>query len=181
MTSANQKRPAIFFDRDGVLNVDRGYVHRIEDFEWLPGAIEAIKIANDRNYFVFVVTNQSGVARGLYQEEHVRLLHEHMQQELRRRGAHIDDFRYCPDHPEGTVAKYARVSSWRKPEPGMILDLLEHWPVDRERSIVIGDKQIDLEAARAAGLRGILVQGANLMELIDRLTAVLASPSQSAV
>ena len=114
-TAAGRARPAIFLDRDGVLNVDRGYVHRIEDFAWLPGAIDAIKIANDRDWLVFVVTNQSGVARGLYDEERVRFLHDHMQQELRRHGAHIDDFRYCPYHPEATVAKYAQASTWRKP------------------------------------------------------------------
>jgi D-glycero-D-manno-heptose 1,7-bisphosphate phosphatase len=170
-TAADRARPAIFLDRDGVLNVDRGYVHRIEDFEWLPGAIEAIKTANERGWLVFVVTNQSGVARGLYGEEQVRRLHEHMQRELRRHGAHIDDFRYCPFHPEAAVAHYARASNWRKPEPGMILDLLEHWPIDRTRSVVIGDKEIDLDAACAAGLRGVLVGGENLAELVERLTA----------
>jgi D-glycero-D-manno-heptose 1,7-bisphosphate phosphatase len=162
LIAQNRPRPALFLDRDGVLNVDRGYVHLIEDFEWTAGAIEAVKCANDRNRFVFLVTNQAGVARGYYSEEQVGLLHEHLQRELRRHGAHIDDVRYCPFHPDGTVVKYAKASRWRKPEPGMFLDLLESWPVDRGRSVAVGDKASDLEAARRADLAGVLFAGGNL-------------------
>jgi D-glycero-D-manno-heptose 1,7-bisphosphate phosphatase len=166
---AGGPRPAIFLDRDGVLNIDRGYVHRIEDFEWLPGAIEAIRLANERGFLVFVVTNQSGVARGLYGEEDVQRLHDHMRRELARHGAHIDDIRYCPYHPDGTVPRYARASSWRKPQPGMILDLLAHWPVDTARSVVIGDRQLDLDTARAAGLEGLLVESGRLFDAVQRV------------
>jgi D-glycero-D-manno-heptose 1,7-bisphosphate phosphatase len=155
-------RPAVFFDRDGTLNVDTGYVHRPEDLVFLPGAVAAVKRVNDLGYFAFLVTNQSGVARGYYTEADVHAFHAHLQQQLGGAGAHLDDIRYCPDLPDGTVAAYARESNWRKPAPGMFLDLMRVWPVIAERSIVVGDKDIDMQAAEAAGLRGLHFRGGNL-------------------
>ena len=164
--SARARRPAVFFDRDGVLNVDHGYTHDIAQFQWTPGAREAVRLANDRGFYVFMVTNQSGVARGFYAEEDVRRLHAHMQKELGEIGAHIDDFRFCPHHPHATVAAYARDCGWRKPRPGMILDLLAHWPVDVERSLLIGDQDSDLAAAAAAGVKGVKTDGAASLEVL---------------
>jgi D,D-heptose 1,7-bisphosphate phosphatase len=163
-----ERKPAAFLDRDGVLNVDHGYVARREDFQWVDGAREAIKTLNDAGYYVFVVTNQSGIARGLYTEEQMHALHTHMKDGLAEIGAHIDDLRYSPFHPEGEVERYRRVSDWRKPGPGMILDLLAHWPVERERSVVIGDKDRDMEAAKAAGIRGLMFRGGDLEEFVKR-------------
>jgi D-glycero-D-manno-heptose 1,7-bisphosphate phosphatase len=156
LVPASLARPAVFFDRDGVLNVDHGYTHRWADFEWVEGAIEAIKDANDRNLFVFVTTNQSGVARGFYEEAAIDVLHRQMQNVLRAHGAHVDDIRYCPHHPDGVVSRYARACDWRKPGAGMLLDLARHWPVDLGASLMIGDNLTDLEAASAAGVRGVL-------------------------
>jgi histidinol-phosphate phosphatase family protein len=107
-------------------------------------------IAAAAGYFAFVVTNQSGVARGLFEEAHVRQLREYMAEELAKIDAHIDAFKSCPDHPEAVVERYRHVSDRRKPAPGMILDLLKRFPVDVSSSILIGDKPADLEAAQAA-------------------------------
>ncbi|QOZ08451.1 HAD-IIIA family hydrolase [Bradyrhizobium sp. CCBAU 51765] len=156
------RRPAVFFDRDGVLNHDSGYTFESHRLEWIEGAREAVKAVNDAGYFAFVITNQSGVARGYYEEHHVVALHRWMADQMALIGAHVDAFEYCPDHPEGTVARYCRPSDRRKPAPGMIIDLAQRFPVDMTRSLVIGDKPSDIEAARAAGLAGHLFEGGNL-------------------
>ncbi len=170
MSEIKPTRGAFFFDRDGVLNEDLGYVGEIERFRWIDGAREAIKLVNDRGLFVFVVTNQSGVAHGFFGEASVHGLHAHMCRELSDVGAHIDDMRFCPQHPDGVVAAYAQASSWRKPEPGMLLDLMEHWPVDRAQSHMIGDKPDDALAGERAGIAGhCLVPGERLDALVERL------------
>ena len=162
LVPASLRRGAVFFDRDGVLNVDHGYTHRWDEFEWIEGAVEAIKIANDRNLFAFLVTNQSGVARGYYDEAAVLQLHDQLQAHLRARGAHLDDIRYCPFHPDGIVAAYTAASDWRKPGAGMITDLAAHWPLDMSRSRLIGDQPSDLAAAAAAGVPATLFRGGRL-------------------
>ena len=151
------RKPATFFDRDGVLNHDDGYTHRIDGFRWIDGAKAAIKRCNDEGRYVFVVTNQAGVARGYYDEAAVRELHAWMNEDLRSIGAHIDAFRYCPHHREGTIPDYARDCDWRKPNPGMILDILKNWQVDKAQSVLLGDKQSDIDAAAAAGIAGVLL------------------------
>ncbi|MCK1594672.1 HAD-IIIA family hydrolase [Bradyrhizobium sp. 164] len=163
------RRPAVFFDRDGVLNIDKAYVHRIEDFEWVNGAREAIKLCNDRGYYAFVVTNQSGIARGYYGVDDVHRLHDWMTGELAAIGAHIDEYQYCPYHEEGTVEAYRRVSDRRKPAPGMILDCMKAWPVRAEGSLLIGDNCRDVEAAVAAGISGHLYQGGDLAAFLRPL------------
>lgn len=166
---AHITRPAVFLDRDGVLNVDHGYVHSSKNLEWVGGAKSAVKILNDAGYYVFVVTNQAGVARGYYNEEAISLLHQFMNGQLLVSGAYIDDWRYCPFHPEATVQQYKVAHPWRKPEPGMILDLLKSWPIDCDRSFLVGDKQSDLAAANAAGIVGHLFNGANLTDTIENI------------
>jgi D,D-heptose 1,7-bisphosphate phosphatase len=163
------RRPAVFFDRDGVLNEDRNYVHRPEDFTWMPGAREAIRHCNERGIFVFVVTNQAGVARGFYDEKAVRRLHRWMDEELAAIGEHVDAYEYCPHHPDGTVTVYAKACDCRKPGPGMIQNLLAAWPVDAARSLLIGDKLSDIGAAEAAGILGVMKDAGSLAEQVGRL------------
>lgn len=156
-------RPALFLDRDGVLNEDRGYVYRWEDFRWIAGAREAVAAFNRAGWLVIVVTNQSGVGRGYYAEADVHALHARMQEDLAVDGAHIDAFYHAPQHPEAPVEAYRHPDPpLRKPNPGMILQALEDWPIDREASILVGDKGSDLEAARRAGVRGVLFAGGDL-------------------
>lgn len=163
------RRPAVFFDRDGVLNVDKAYVHKVEDFEWVAGAREAIKLCNDRGYLTFVVTNQAGVARGYYGIDAVHALHDWMSAELAEIGAHIDEFQYCPYHEEGVVAEWRQASNRRKPAPGMILDCLKAWPVRTDASLLVGDRPHDLQAAAAAGISGHLFKGGDLLSFIQPL------------
>ena len=164
--SSSDVRPAVFFDRDGVINADHGYVGDVSRFAFLPDAIAGVKAANDRGALAFLVTNQSGVARGCYSEQDVVALHRHMTHEMRRQGAHFDDIRTCPHLPDAAVAAYRLACRCRKPEPGMLLDLMQHWPIDRTRSIMVGDKDSDMQAARAAGLTGMLYEGGSLADLV---------------
>ncbi len=159
-------RPALFLDRDGVCNIDHGWVGARDRFEWMPGAKAAIRLAHARGWHVFVVTNQSGVARGLYDEAAVQDLHRWMLEEALLAGGTIDDVRYCPFHPEAAVPAYRRSSSWRKPEPGMILDLLRAWDLDPGRCVLVGDQATDMTAAAAAGVAGYLFPGGDLAEFV---------------
>lgn len=149
-------RPAAFFDRDGVLNQDKGYTHRTDDLVWTEGAPQAVRLLNQAGYYVFVVTNQSGVARGFYGAEAVHRFHSHMQDSLSRYGAHIDAFYFCPHHPEGVVRDLAIRCRCRKPSPGMLEQAARDWPLDLSRSFLIGDTSDDLAAAAAFNIRGIM-------------------------
>lgn len=162
-------RPAVFLDRDGVLNVDTGYLHRSADLQWVEGAREAVRLCNERGRLVFVVTNQAGIARGYYDEAHVHELHRWMAERLAEAGARIDAFEYCPHHPEGAREEYRGPCACRKPEAGMIRSLMERFPVDPARSFMIGDRETDVAAAKAAGIPGHLFPGGNLLDFMTPL------------
>jgi D-glycero-D-manno-heptose 1,7-bisphosphate phosphatase len=164
-------RPALFLDRDGVINVDKSYIFRREDFEWMEGAQDVIRRFNAMGWWVFVVTNQSGIARGYYTEEQMQALHDWMTAELAAANIHIDRIYHCPFHEEGTIPRYTRDSYDRKPKPGMLIRAMTDFPVIKDRSFLIGDKQADLEAAQAAGVRGFLFTGGDLSQFADWVLA----------
>ena len=164
--SAPKARPAAFLDRDGVINVDYGYIGRPADFALVDGAGQAISLLNRCGYLVFVVTNQSGIARGLFDERDYQEVTDYMLRTLAMHDAHIDDVRYCPFHPDAVIPAYRRDHPWRKPAPGMLLDLLTQWDIDVESSFMIGDSKTDVEAARAAGIKGYLFQAGNLFDYL---------------
>ena len=168
MGNKEARRGAIFFDRDGTLNVDKDYLYKIEDFEWLEDAPQAIRWANEHGFLVIVITNQSGVARGYFTEEDVRRLHAWMNEDLVRFGAHIDAFYYCPHLLKGSVAAYAKDCDCRKPKPGLIERACADFDIDREASVLVGDKSRDVECAEAAGVRGVLYEGGSLVALLER-------------
>jgi D-glycero-D-manno-heptose 1,7-bisphosphate phosphatase len=164
------RRGAVIFDRDGVLNEDIGYAHVPTQIRWVQGAMAAVKAVKDAGLFAFVATNQSGVARGYYSEADVVALHAWMNAELdRNAGARIDAFVYCPFHPEAALDAYRRESEWRKPAPGMILELLARFPVDPARTLMIGDKTSDIAAARAAGVQGLLFKDGSVLDALSSL------------
>lgn len=162
-------RPAAFLDRDGVLNIDIGYAHRPDQIVWVDGAAPAVRRLNRAGYLVLVVTNQAGIARGLYGEDDVERLHRWMAARLAESGARIDDWRYSPFHPDHQAERFAERAHWRKPEPGMLLDLMAHWPVRRSGSFLIGDRETDLQAAHAAGIPGHHFPGGDLDAFVTRL------------
>lgn len=164
------RKPAAFLDRDGTLNHDEGYTHRIEDFRWTDDAMRAIRLLNDRGFLVFVVTNQAGIARGYYGPAEVEALHDWMQAELAAVGAHVDEFRYCPHHPEGSVPELSIVCDCRKPETGMLEYLCSRWRPVLEKSFMIGDAEKDAEAGRRMGITGRQIDPADLLAEIQALS-----------
>jgi len=148
---------AVFLDRDGTINIEKEYLYKKEDFEFITGAPEAIRLLNQAGFMVVVVTNQSGVARGYYTEDDVENLHRHIARELKEAGAHVDAWLYCPHHPSGR-GSYALPCDCRKPLPGMLQEAARRYDIDLENSIMIGDKLADVEAGQAAGCRTILVR-----------------------
>jgi D-glycero-D-manno-heptose 1,7-bisphosphate phosphatase len=162
---ASPKR-ALFLDRDGVLIVDKGYVHRSEDVSWVQGAFEAVRQANIDGWLVIVITNQSGVARRMFDIAAVERLHAWMQGQMAAMGAHIDAFYVCPHGPDEDC-------ECRKPKPGLFRQAIEEWHVEASSSLMIGDKTRDLGAARAAGVEGYLFEGGDLAAFIrERLNSL---------
>jgi D-glycero-D-manno-heptose 1,7-bisphosphate phosphatase len=162
MTQNKIKRPAVFFDRDGTLIRDIGYLSRPSQIRIYRGVYEALRKLKQKGYWIFVVTNQSGVARGCFPESTVRRIHQVLQKQLKAQKAGVDHFYYCPHYPKGTVRGYAKICSCRKPKSGMVRKALKSFPVDPKKSYVVGDKLDDLGLAKSAKLAaGILVRTGN--------------------
>jgi D,D-heptose 1,7-bisphosphate phosphatase len=162
-------RRALFLDRDGVVNIDHGHVGSRERFEWVPGALDAIRLATSAGWHVFVVTNQSGVARGFYDVVAVNDLLAWIADEARRHGGTIDDTRFCPFHPNAARPRFRALSDWRKPGAGMLRDLIRAWELDPARCLMIGDQPTDMRAAADAGISGHLFSGGNLLSFLRPL------------
>jgi D-glycero-D-manno-heptose 1,7-bisphosphate phosphatase len=167
-------KPAAFLDRDGVLNVDHGYVYRLDALAFIPGAVEAVRLLNKTGYRVIVVTNQSGVARGLFGEDDVNRFNAELARRLAANDARIDAFYYCPHHPHGTVARYSLACDCRKPKPGLLEQAARDFDIDRARSFLIGDRDGDREAAAAFGIRGIKFD-ASSQSLVDVVRAAIGA------
>lgn len=152
------KKKTVFLDRDGTINIEKNYLYKPEEFEFIKNAPEAIKLLKDHGYQVIVVTNQAGVARGYYTEEDVKHLHTYINEQLRKWDTSIDAFYYCPHHPTAGIGKYRVECNCRKPKTGMFEQACRDFEVDKEHSWMIGDNKGDIEAGKNFGLKTILVR-----------------------
>jgi D-glycero-D-manno-heptose 1,7-bisphosphate phosphatase len=158
MSEAKPSRRGVFLDRDGTLLEEAGYVDRLERLVFLPFAVDAVRLFNRSGYAVVIVTNQSGVGRGMYEEAFVRQAHDVLEERMKAGGAHIDRIYYCPHHPAADVERYRRDCDCRKPGPGMLRQGAAELDLDLSRSFSVGDKWSDVGAGIAAGGKGILVR-----------------------
>ncbi|HET7086153.1 MAG TPA: HAD family hydrolase [Rhizomicrobium sp.] len=146
------KRRALILDRDGVINVDHGYVHRPDQCQFVDGIFELARAFADRGFLIVIATNQAGIGRGLYGEEDFQAFMAWMKGEFRKHGIDIAAVYHCPDHPTAGIGAYRRENPWRKPGPGMFLQAAKDLNLDLARSWSVGDKLSDMEAAQAAGV-----------------------------
>ena len=146
------KKPAAFLDRDGVINFDFGYVYKYKDFKLKPGVVKGLKLLNKNNYRIFIVSNQSGIARGFFKKKDVELLHKSFKKSLRKHKIKIHDIKFSPFHSKGKIKRYAKNSRTRKPDNLMIKQLLRKWPTNVQNSFMIGDKKSDKMCAKKSGL-----------------------------
>lgn len=162
-------RRALFLDRDGVINHDHGWVGEQEQFEFVDGAIAAMRAAADAGWHVFVVTNQSGIARGRYTEAQFEALSAWMIDRIREQGGNVDGLRYCPTHPDAPLEAYRRADPRRKPGPGMLQELIAAWELEPARCLLVGDQPTDLGAAAACGIPAHRFPGGDLLAFVGPL------------
>ena len=146
------KKPGAFLDRDGVINYDTGYLYKYEDFKLRPGVIKGLKLLIKKKYRIFIVTNQSGIAKGLFTEKDLKLLHQKMKKELSNYKIKIDEIKFSPYHPQGKIKKYKKKSDTRKPGNKMVKEIFKKWATDIKKSFMIGDKRSDNLCAKKSGL-----------------------------
>ncbi|QYJ76858.1 D-glycero-beta-D-manno-heptose 1,7-bisphosphate 7-phosphatase [Shewanella sp. FJAT-52076] len=144
---------AVFLDRDGVINKDHGYVHTVDDFEYIEGVFEACLALKNMGFKLVVVTNQSGIARGMYTEDDFHSLTEWMDWNFADKGVDLDGIYYCPHHPEKGIGEYKQDCDCRKPKPGMLESAAKFLKLDLANSVMVGDKADDMRAAEAAGIQ----------------------------
>ncbi|MFK4786189.1 D-glycero-beta-D-manno-heptose 1,7-bisphosphate 7-phosphatase [Fusobacterium sp. MFO224] len=152
-----KKNKAIFLDRDGTINIDKGYLYKKEEFQFEINAVKALKRLSELGYILIVVTNQSGIGRGYYTEEDFEILNNYMNELLLKEGIKIEKAYYCPHHPEKGIGKYKKECNFRKPNPGMILKGIEEFNVDIKKSFMVGDKISDVIAGIESGVTPILL------------------------
>jgi len=146
-------KKALFLDRDGIINVDHGYVYKIEEFEFMPNIFELCKLAIKNNYLIIIITNQSGIGRGKYSELDFKRLTKWMNKQFSTKGIQITDVFYCPHHPKKGIGVYLKNCNCRKPAPGLIQQAVKKYQIDVNQSIFIGDKITDIQAAESAGIK----------------------------
>ncbi len=156
------KNPAIFLDRDDTLNVDVEYTYKLADFRWVPGAPEALRLFTDAGLDMFIVTNQGGIGQGLFTENDMHRFNDHLIAEAAKQGGHIKDVAFCPHHPEAVISTLLTPCPYRKPGHLMIMDLAKKWSLDLANSVMIGDRDSDVAAGRAAGCHAYLFDGSDL-------------------
>lgn len=154
---------ALFLDRDGVINVNHGYVHTRENFDFIDGIFDICRLAKQRGYLLIVATNQAGIGRGYYTEQDFHDLTAWMLQQFSSQGSEITKVYFCPDHPVHGIGKYKRESGFRKPEPGMILAAAKEFDIDLKSSILIGDKISDISAGKSAGIANLILFSQNMI------------------
>lgn len=162
-------KPAVFLDRDGTINKEKGYVYRIEDFEWIDGARDAIKLFNDKGYYVFIVTNQSGIGRNFFKIEDVEQLHEYINKDLSLINARIDEFFFSPYHHSNKSNIFDHLKNLRKPNTGMLEEACKKWNVNKEKSFLIGDSSSDIECAKNFGIKSFLFHEKNLLKFVEKI------------
>ena len=155
---------AAFLDRDGVINEDTGYLNNIKDFKWIEGAIDALKILKENNFLIIIISNQSGVSRGYFSKQDVHNLHKWINLQLSEHNVKIDDFFFATEHPNTETSK-----TRRKPSPRMIEEAIKKYNLNRADCFMVGDKDIDVLAAKNANIRGFLFEGGNLSYKIKKI------------
>lgn len=162
----SQMNKAVFLDRDGTINIDKGYLYKISDFEFLPGAVEGLRMLQDAGYLLIIITNQSGIGRGYYTEEDFMRLNDYMKEELKKSGVNISGVYYCPHLPDAEVERYRKICNCRKPATGLFERAVKDFDIDLSLSYAIGDKERDCSICLKSDCRGFLI-GRDVASLYD--------------
>ena len=162
-------RPAAFLDRDGVINHDSGYVYKKKDFRFRKGVIKGLKYLIKKKYYIFIVTNQAGIAKGIYNENEFKKLHLYLKRNLSKKNIYFNDVQYCPYHPKGKIKIYRKKSSLRKPGNQMVKNILKIWLVNKRKSFMIGDKNSDKHCAKKSKLLFFFSENNFYKQIINNL------------